>query len=277
MKQMLAQSIALLVSALVMAAAVPTVASPGKRVTFQSDGNSLVGYLYQPEGEGPWPALIWNHGSEENPGAGPQFNTVASVFVPAGFVVFAPQRRGHGESGGTYIVDRIKMTTRMLGKDEANRLTVKLLETEQLDDQLAALAYVQHLPFVDPQRIVSAGFSFGGVQALLGAESRMGYRAVISISPGALMWDRNEYLRDRLVKAVGRLNVPVLLIQPARDASLGPSSVLGSTALRAGKPLTVKVYPAAGPSKEQEHCFGGASGIHVWAEDAKAFFQANLP
>ena len=252
-------------------------APPAKKITFQSDGNSLVGYLYQPEGEGPWPAMIWNHGSEENPGAGPQFNTVASVFVPAGYVVFAPQRRGHGESRGTYVVDRIKMTTQMLGKNEADRLTVKLLETEQLDDQLAALAYVQHLPFVDPQRIVAAGCSFGGVQALLGAESRMGYRAAISISPGALMWDRNEYLRDRLVKAVGRLNVPVLLIQPAKDASLGPSSVLGSTALRAGKPLTAKVYPAAGPSKEQEHCFGGASGMHVWAEDAKAFFQANLP
>jgi dienelactone hydrolase len=252
-------------------------APPATKITFQSGGNPLVGFLYQPEGDGPWPALIWNHGSEENPGAGPQFNSIASVFVPAGYVVFAPQRRGHGESGETYLVDRIKMTTQMLGKDEANRLTVKLLESEQLDDQLAALAYVQHLPFVDPQRIVTAGCSFGGIQALLGAESRMVYRAAISISPGALMWDRNEYLRDRLVKAVSRLNVPVLLIQPARDASIGPSRVLGSTALRAGKPLTAQVYPAAGPSKEQEHCFGGASGMHVWAEDAKAFFQANLP
>jgi hypothetical protein len=53
--------------------------------------------------------------------------------------------------------------------------------------------------------------------------------------------------------------------------------VLGAAAARAGKPLTVKVYPATGPSKEQGHCFGGASGMHVWADDAKAFFRANLP
>ncbi len=40
--------------------------------------------------------------------------------------------------------------------------------------------------------------------------------------------------------------------------------------------MTVKVYPPTGPSKEQHHCFGGADGMHVWAEDAKAFFMANM-
>jgi hypothetical protein len=36
------------------------------------------------------------------------------------------------------------------------------------------------------------------------------------------------------------------------------------------------VYPATGPEKEQGHCFGGAGGMHVWADDAKAFLEANL-
>jgi hypothetical protein len=53
--------------------------------------------------------------------------------------------------------------------------------------------------------------------------------------------------------------------------------VLGAAAARAGKPLSVKVYPATGSSREETHCFGGASGMHVWADDAKAFFEANLP
>ena len=251
-------------------------ASPGKRVTFESGGYSLVGFLYQPEGAGPWPVLIWNHGSEKNPGAGPQFDTVASVFVPAGYVVFAPERRGHGESEGDYVVDRVKSAFRWQGKDEANRLTVKLLESEQLNDQLAALGYVSRLPFVDPERVVVAGCSYGGIETLLGAESRAGYKAAISISPGALSWERNDYLQARLVKAVSRINIPVLLIQPAKDASLAPAHVLGAAAARAGKSMTVKVYPATGPSKEQEHCFGGASGMHVWAEDAKKFFAAHL-
>jgi dienelactone hydrolase len=136
---------------------------------------------------------------------------------------------------------------------------------------------VKQLPFVDAQRIVVAGCSYGGIETLLGAESGAGYKAAISISPAALSWEQNDYLRERLVKAVSRTGIPVLLIQPPKDASLGPSHVLGAAAARAGKPLIVKVYPATGPSEQQGHCFGGASGMHVWAEDAKAFFRANLP
>ena len=274
MEQLLKWFAALLVSVSVVASAGAPLRN---RVTFESGGHSLVGFLYQPEGVGPWPALVWNHGSEKDPGAGPQFDTVASLFVPAGYVVFAPERSGHGESGGDYVVDRVKWVFRMQGSDAANRLTVQLLETEQLNDQLAALGYVTRLPFVDPERIVVAGCSYGGIETLLGAESRAGYKAAISISPAALSWGRNDYLRARLVKAVSRINIPVLLIQPPEDASLAPAHVLGAAAARAGKPLTVKIYPATGPSKEQGHCFGGASGMHVWAEDAKAFFRANLP
>jgi carboxymethylenebutenolidase len=251
-------------------------AANGKRVTFESGKLTLVGFLYQPEGAGPWPALIWNHGSEKDPGAGPQFDAVASVFVPARYVVFAPERRGHGASPGDYLVDRLRFAFRQQGKGEGNRLMVRLLETEQLDDQLAALKYVQRLSFVDRERIVAAGCSYGGIQALLGAESRMGYRAALSISPAALSWDQNDWLKTRLIEAVGRTDIPVLLIHPAKDASLAPGRVLGLEATRRGKPLTVKVYPATGTPEEQSHCFGGARGMHVWAEDAKAFFESHL-
>ncbi len=252
-------------------------APTAEKVTFESDGLTLVGFLYHPAGSGPWPALIWNHGSEKDPGAGPQFSTVASFFVPAGYLVFAPERRGHGESQGDYILDRAKFTGRFQGGDAASQLVVHLLETEQLKDQLAALEFVKQLPFVDSGKIVVAGCSFGGIQTLLGAASGAGYRAAVSISPGALSWDRSEYLQTRLIQAVRNIGIPVLLIQPAGDASLAPSRVLGAEAARLKKPMTVKVYPATGPEKEQSHCFGGAGGMHVWAEDAKAFLRANLP
>lgn len=269
--------LAVLVASLGIVVAANAADAPvAEKVTFESDGNTLVGFLFHPATTPPWPALIWNHGSEKDPGTGRQFPTVASVFVPAGYLVFAPERRGHGESAGDYIVDRAKFTARMQGHEEADRITVKLLETEQLRDQLAALAFVKQLPFVDGNRIVVAGCSFGGIQALLGAESNAGYRAAVSISPGALSWERSDFLQERLTQAVRRLQVPTLLIQPAQDASLAPSRVLGAEAARLGKSLTVKVYPATGPAKEQSHCFGGASGMHVWAQDAVAFFRAQL-
>jgi len=259
-----------------LARAAANVLPRGEKVRFESDGKTLVGYLYHPDSSGPWPALIWNHGSEKDPGAGPQFATVASAFVPEGYLVFAPVRRGHGESEGDYIVDRAKFTGRVQGRDAANELTIQLLETEQLRDQLAGLEFVKQLPFVDPERIVVAGCSFGGIQTLLGAASKAGYKAAISISPAALSWDSNEYLRSRLIKAVRQIDIPVLILQPAKDASLAPSRALAAEAATLHKPLTAKVYPATGPEKEQQHCFGGPAGMHVWAEDAKAFFRARL-
>jgi carboxymethylenebutenolidase len=245
-------------------------------VTFKSGDRALFGVLYKPQGPGPFPVLIWNHGSEKAPGAGPQFDSVASIFVPAGYVVFAPVRRGHGYSNGRYIVDVIQETLAAEGVEAANRMAVHLLETEQLDDQLAGLAYVKKLAFVDPGRIAVAGCSFGGIQTLLGAERNLAYKAAISISPAALSWNGNSFLQKRLIQSLQGINIPVLLLQPARDASLEPSRVLGAEAARLGKLLTTKVYPDTGPEDERGHCFGGAKGMHVWAEDAKAFLAANL-
>lgn len=247
-----------------------------QKVTLRSGGLSLVAFLYKPDGDGPFPALIWNHGSEKRPDGGTQFDSVASIFVPAGYVVLAPVRRGHGGSEGHYIVNEIRQARFLEGSDRAARVAVRLLESGQLDDQLAGLDYVKRLPFVDPQRIAVAGCSYGGIQALLGAERGAGYKVAISLSPAAQSWEGNSYLRQRLVQAVQRINIPVLLLQPARDASLEPSRVLGAAAVRAGRPLTAKVYPATGPRDEQFHCFGGSRGMHVWAEDAKAFLGSNL-
>ena len=79
-----------------------------ERVTFQSDHLTLVGCLFRPDGPGPFPGLIWNHGSEKSPGTTRQFDAVAAIFVPAGYVVFAPMRRGHGDSEGPYIMDQLR-------------------------------------------------------------------------------------------------------------------------------------------------------------------------
>jgi len=150
------------------------------------------------------------------------------------------------------------------------------MEGEHLDDQLAGLAYVKSLSSVDSHRLVVAGCSFGGIQTLLAAERGVGYRAAAAISPGALSWNGNPLLRDRLVAAVRKTEIPVFLIQPPKDASLEPSRVLGAELMRRGGQNAVKVYPAGMPEDEQGHCFGGARGMHVWAQDVLAFFAAAL-
>lgn len=37
-------------------------------VSFAVDGATLHGWLYKPEGKGPFPAVIYNHGSDKVPG-----------------------------------------------------------------------------------------------------------------------------------------------------------------------------------------------------------------
>jgi carboxymethylenebutenolidase len=247
-----------------------------QRVAFKSGNLTLVGYVFKPEGPGPFPAILWNHGSEPNPDAGPQFDTVANSFVPAGYVVFAPMRRGHGASEGAYIARILDLTRRVQGVDGANREMVRLMDSEQLDDQLAGLSYLKSLPYVDGSRLVVAGCSYGGIESLLAAERNTGYKAAIAISPAALSWLHNPALRTRLLQGVRNINIPVLILQPAKDASLEPSRVLGAEFGRRGKRYFGKVYPPVGPVAEQAHCFGGAKGTHVWAQDALTFLEGTL-
>ena len=196
-----------------------------ERVTFKSGNLTLVGFLFKPDGPGPFPGLVWNHGSERDPGTMRQFDAVAAIFVPAGYVVLAPMRRGHGESEGPYIMDQLR-------RADAGRasLLVRAMEGEQLDDQLAGEAYLKHLPYVDPDRLVVAGCSFGGIQTLLATERGAGYRAAVAISPGALSWNGNPLLRARLVAAVRKTEIPVFVISrqrtrvSSRRACLAPSS-----------------------------------------------------
>ena len=84
------------------------------------------------------------------------------AFVPAGFVVFAPMRRGHGLSQGEYIRDTIARERQARGADAANRVMVREHETNQLEDQLAGLAFLETLPYVDTTKLAVAGCPFGG-------------------------------------------------------------------------------------------------------------------
>ena len=96
------------------------------------------------------------------------------------------------------------------------------------------------------------------------------------MSPAALSWNGNPLLRERLLRAVRAIDMPVMILQPAKDASLEPIRVLGAEFTRLHKPYSGKLYPATGPADEQTHCFGGAKGTHVWAADAVAFLASAL-
>lgn len=247
-----------------------------RHVTFPSGELTLAGYIYKPPGDGPFPAVLWNHGSEPDPGGGPQFDTVAAIFVPVRFVVFAPMRRGHSDSQGEYILDSIQRESSVRGQRAGMELGVRLLQTSQVDDQLAGLAFLKKQAFVDTTQLVVAGCSFGGIQTLFGAARHVGYRAAVAISPAALSWTSSPELRERLKSAAGNIDIPMFMIQPAKDASLEPAKVLGPILARRNSANRVRIYPPTGPEAQQKHCFGGAPGMHIWGHDAVDFIKAAL-
>ena len=71
--------------------------SKAEEVIFPSGKLQLHGFLWKPEGEGPFPVLVWNHGSEKLPGSQP---ALAAFYTAHHYLFFVPHRRGQGRSPG---------------------------------------------------------------------------------------------------------------------------------------------------------------------------------
>ncbi|MGF1503667.1 MAG: dienelactone hydrolase family protein [Anaerolineae bacterium] len=149
----LAALVALLVIGLVAAITIDAAAGPTAaeftNVTFPAaDGPPIGGYLAEPEGPGPHPAVLMVH---EWWGMNAEITELADIMAEAGYVVLAPDTYRGAQTG---LVPRALYL----------RLTV---DTERVDsDMNAAYGYLVAQPDVDPDRIGVLGFCYGGGVAL---------------------------------------------------------------------------------------------------------------
>ena len=136
-------------------------------VSFSCDGLKQYALLLHPPGEAPaggWPLLIFNHGYHPNPSEyglrgtsgqrrrpGDYYRGIPQVYAERGFVVVAPDFRGHAESDGS------EFTQRTLAKHWYVR------------DAIQATLVARALPFVDPQQTFMAGHSMGAYITLRAA------------------------------------------------------------------------------------------------------------
>src|SRR5712691_174671 len=100
-------------------------------VSFPSGNLTLHGVLYKLDGNGPFPAVIYNHGSAPGMLSSEAFDALGPVFVGRGLVFFAPYRRGQGlsASAGPYISDEINVALKSGGIRAGAATMVRLLET----------------------------------------------------------------------------------------------------------------------------------------------------
>jgi dienelactone hydrolase len=148
---------------------------------------------------------------------------------------------------------------------------VRLLETDHLDDQLAALEWLRKQNFVQPNRIAVAGNSFGGIETVLGVE-RGGYCAGVDSAGGAQSWANAPELQALMTRAVRNAKAPMFFFQASNDFDLSPNKTLSAEMNEVGKAYKLKIYPSYGDSPGGGHSFG-YFGSDVWSEDVFGFLN----
>jgi alpha-beta hydrolase superfamily lysophospholipase len=202
---------------------------------------------------------------------------LAPLFVRRGFAFFYPFRRGHGPSApaAPFLQDLLARQEREHRAEARQKLQDTLLETEQLDDVLAALTFLEQAPRIDRGRIVLAGHSFGGALTLLAAARDPSIRAAVTFAAAAGSWSRSAEMRRALREAVARAHCPILLVQWSNDFSTEPSVALSEETGPGNPARRMLLYPPLGTTPEQGH-----NGLYLatsrWEPDVFAFLDDAL-
>jgi dienelactone hydrolase len=246
-------------------------------VVVRSGALQLRALLWRPNGKGPFPAVLFNHGRGLTPqtaGRMEGITKLARVFTNHGYVFMALFRRGEGLSAdqGVFIGNLLERERVANGDEAATRLQVQLLESDHLEDALAGLAFLRAAAQVDPRRVAVVGHSFGGSLSLLVAERDRSLRAVVSFAGAAGSWEGSPDLRARLMTAVGGLTAPVLFVYSTNDFSVAPGTALDAEMARLSKIRRLELFPPFGKTAEEGHGFVYLGAPH-WERDVFSFLD----
>jgi dienelactone hydrolase len=150
------------------------------------------------------------------------------------------------------------------------------LQDEEVNDVVASLTFLKSQPFVDASRIAISGCSYGGIQTLLVGERDLGVKALLPFAPGAMAWERNPFLSNRLSRAVDHATAPIFLLQAKNAYSLGPSHALTKEANRKNKDFQSKIYPPFGRTNHDGHWGFCSTATDVWGSDVLEFLNRQM-
>jgi dienelactone hydrolase len=241
--------------------------SAAVEITFPATGDTLElrGWLYRPDGPGPFPAVVALHGCG---GIRPRLHQWASTLHQWGYVVL--------------LVDSFTPRGQTIICKEGFRVDPQYA---RMPDAYAAQAYLARQPFVDPQRIGLMGWSHGGWTTLYAVDSIYLTRLQVSPFQAAIAF------YPPCLPQLRQLNAPLLILigevddwTPASRCRemLRQSELVGEqTAHR----ITLRVYPGAHhafdsltpPSTYYGHTVGRHPEAAVQAEaEVKRFLAQHL-
>lgn len=240
--------------------------------TFKSSGLELKGYLYQPPGDGPFPCLIFNHGSTINQGSDDVCRPgTACLLMGWGLAVFMPHRRGYGNSPGTPWQEDVGAP---FGTPEYDRNLIPRLQGEA-DDVVAAYNYVQTISSIQADHIGVMGSSFGGITTLLAAAKEPGFRCAIEFAGAAMNWEAAAQLKKFLLQEAAKLSQPTYFAQAENDFCICPTKELAAAAQEFNDSVFSTIYPPFGLTNMEGHFLCG-QGWPVWKDDIRWFLEKYL-
>ncbi len=249
----------------------PPSAPPYDTIFYSHDGLKLEAYLYRPPGRGPFPLVVYNHGSRQGEERAEwPVAFIARLLTEQGYAVLVPERRGYGRSEG-------KTFSEEIGTDRGPRYVARL--EAETGDLLAAVQHVvtaEGSAGTDPRRIAVMGWSFGGIVTTFAAARTHDFAAVIVQAPGALTWDHSPPLQAALRAAAARSQAPILCMVAENDATTESTR---EVCRNAGGPKELKVYPPFTPAQARSapgHALFSPQGVAIWGKDALAFLGRYL-
>ena len=222
--------------------------------------------VFQPNGAGPFPLIIINHGKDPGRPSLQQrdrFYHMASAFVKRGYAVMVPMRQGFSQSTGRYRDHGCDMT--------ANGYT-------QARDIRATLDYARQQNWIDADRVVVAGQSYGGLATIaLGAEKLPGVRGLINFA-GGLRDDSDRCAwRSQLVSAFAeygaKSTLPSLWMYGQNDSLFGPElaqRMHDAYADAGGRGRLVEFAPF---KRDAHGMLASRDGEKVWLADTERFLK----
>ncbi|MFZ4479788.1 MAG: dienelactone hydrolase family protein [Rhodoferax sp.] len=226
--------------------------------------------FYKPDGAGPFPVVIINHGKARGD---TRFQgryrpaNAARYFMLRGYAVVVPMRQGFSKSGGSYI---------------GGECNVESNGRVQADDVKAVLDHVAVQGWADMNNIVVLGQSHGGWTTLaFGTQGYPGVKALINFAGGlrqenCVAWENGL---ARAAAAYGReTRIPSLWFYGDNDSYFNTATyrAMFDQYSAAGGPARLLAFGSFG--SDSHSMFGSRAGAPIWQPEVSKFLAtAGLP
>ncbi|WP_229448031.1 dienelactone hydrolase family protein [Massilia sp. CF038] len=232
-----------------------------------SDGQArLQTTVFRPNGPGPFPLLIINHGKDTGE---PQYQQrdrfiyMATAFVKRGYAVLVPMRQGFANSSGSYANHGCNMTAN--GQAQA-------------DDVLSTIAFARQQKWIDSDRIVVAGQSYGGLATIaLGTRDVPGVRGLINFAGGLRDDGAGCDWRGELVQAFANYGanskVPSLWMYGVNDSLFGPDLVSRMYGAYVGQGGHARLHEFGVFKRDSHGMIASRDGEKIWWKETEPFLR----